>query len=94
MTEIYAIAIDKGGTGKTTTAVALATGLQLRGKKTLLIDLDPQGDATKHLGYNQRQLTKTINTAFTELNVDPLDLILTTNFGLIPHPCQQSIRRY
>src|ERR1700687_1274730 len=91
MTTIYAIAIDKGGTGKTTTAVALATGLQQRGKRTLLIDLDPQGDATKHLGYNQRQLTRTINTAFTELNVDPFSLILTTSFGLSLIPANKSL---
>ncbi len=91
MTEIYAIAIDKGGTGKTTTAVALATGLQRRGKKTLLIDLDPQGDATKHLGFLPRKLTRTINTALTELNVDPFSLILTTDFGLSVIPANKSL---
>lgn len=91
MSKIYAIAIDKGGTGKTTTAVALATGLQQRGKKTLLIDLDPQGDATKHLGFLPRTLTRTINTALTELNVDPFSLILTTNFGLSLIPANKTL---
>jgi chromosome partitioning protein len=88
---IYSIAIDKGGTGKTTTTVNLATGLQQRGKKTLIIDLDPQADATKHLGFNPRQLTRTINTALTELNVDPFSLILTTDFGLSLIPANKAL---
>lgn len=91
MTKIYAVAIDKGGTGKTTTAISLATGLQQHGERTLLIDLDPQGDATKHLGFQPRKLAKTINTAFTELNVDPFSLILTTDFGLSLIPANKAL---
>jgi chromosome partitioning protein len=64
---IFAIANQKGGVGKTTTAVNLAAALAAQGQRTLLVDLDPQGNATMGSGVDKRSLATSVYQVLLQL---------------------------
>jgi chromosome partitioning protein len=66
MAKIFCVANQKGGVGKTTTTVNLAAGLAQAGQRVLMIDLDPQGNATMGSGVDKRQLELTVYDVLLE----------------------------
>lgn len=80
MGKAIAIFNQKGGVGKTTTNINLAACLALKGKKVLVLDIDPQGNTTSGLGIVKKGLTKTSYELLLDDMLDPADAILPSGF--------------
>jgi chromosome partitioning protein len=87
--ERYVITLRKGGCGKTTTATNLAASLALAGKRVLLVDLDPQANATISVGHDPMALRCSIYDLFTSMSFTTREVImgLPYRFDILPsHP--------
>ena len=79
MAKVIAFVNQKGGVGKTTSSINLAASLGLLGKKTLLIDLDPQGNSTTGVGINKGEYKASIYELFVD-RASLKDVVVKTNF--------------
>lgn len=87
MGKAIAIFNQKGGVGKTTTNINLAACLALKGKKVLILDIDPQGNTTSGIGVSKRALKNTIYNILIDKDYNPKKAIFKTkvnNLDLIP----------
>ena len=82
MSRIYALANQKGGVGKTTTAVNLGAYLCQAGKRVLLIDADPQANATSSLGIDKNVLTRSLYDVLVGSESPASMVMLTAQIGL------------
>lgn len=91
MGKTIAIFNQKGGVGKTTTNINLAACLALKGKKILILDIDPQGNTTSGMGINKKGLENTMYEVLINDKIQPRDAIMKTsikNIDIIPSSIQ------
>lgn len=93
MSKIITVSIRKGGGGKTTTAVNIASALQVKGYKTLLVDLEHTANATISVGIDPYDLKGSINTLFTDIEATPQDVIVKTEYGLSVLPATEDLEQ-
>ena len=91
MARKIAVTLRKGGSGKTTTAINLAAALHRLGKRTLLVDLDPQANATLAVGLDPLRLAKHADHLFTTIDTQPGEVVTATAFGLSVLPAHPDL---
>ena len=91
MSKIIAISNQKGGVGKTTTAINMSACIAATGRKVLLVDLDPQGNATTGIGIDKSKLEKNIYDVLL-LNEPVANVVLPTQVeNLDVLPCNKAL---
>lgn len=79
MGKAIAIFNQKGGVGKTTTNINLGASLAMKGRKVLMLDIDPQGNTTSGIGISKKELTHTVYDLLIEDDFDTVNAIIHTN---------------
>ncbi len=87
MAKIISVCNQKGGTGKTTTSVNIAAALASYGVKVLLVDMDPQGNATSGVGVNKNTLKETVYEALLDRAKPDKTILEEVRFNLDLMPC-------
>ena len=91
MGKTISVCNQKGGTGKTTTAVNLAAALATLGKRVLLVDSDPQGNATSGLGVNKNTIERSVYDVLLGRSTIKEVIIKTETFNLDIAPCNVNL---
>lgn len=86
MGKVIAVINQKGGVGKTTTAVNLAACMSYKGKRVLVIDCDPQGNATSGLGINKKDIKNSVYECLAEVSLTKQAILRTKykNLSVLP----------